>query len=288
MGSKRINDTGSKWDTFDKVEEDILVNELEIDENVQRSLMSLSKINRFKAKWNPAAVGRILVSRRKDRSLRVLDGMHRVEAFRQLSDNTGFIPCEVYTGLTLEEEAELFLDKNAGDKPTPLDRYRVSVVGKLPVAIQVDAPIHAYGWTVAKYSSGSGGGSDSDGQLNCVVALQRLYKLSEEREQDPNLLQEALRIIGRVWGTDRSAGQGFVITALGRMVLEYGARLNSDRLIEQLRDYKGGITRLNATARQMATSRNWKLPMSWADLAVETYNKGLAEKNRLPRWSKRA
>lgn len=283
MSGKSINETGSKWDNFKKFEEDVLVSDIEIDHDVQRAMINPRKIERFKRKWNPAAVGRVLLSRRKDRSLRCLDGMHRVQTWRELSDNLGSIPAEIYEGLSLEEEAELFLDRNAGDKPTPLDRYRVSVTGKLPVAIQVDQLVHAYGWSVSGYKAGGGG---VQGQLSCVVALQKLYIYSEEHGHEPNLLQMALIVIRDTWGQETLAAQGFVITALGRMFGEYQDKLDKDRLVSALKDYKGGISQMISAARTMANSRNWRLPFALADLMVETYNKGLSGKNRLPRWTK--
>lgn len=283
---KSIDETGSKWDAYKKSEVDIEVYNLEIDHDVQREHMNEAKILRFVRGWNPAAVGRILVSRRRDGSYRVLDGMHRVEAWRRLSDGVGVIPCEVYEGLTIEQEAELFLDKNSGDRPTVLDRYRVAVRAGLPVAVQVDELIHAYGWTVSKYGSKGSEGA-GDGVMNAVAALQKLYRFSEERGHDPNLLQWALIVIGRVWGNERAAGQGFMVTAIGRMFGEYGEKINIDRLCDQLRNYKGGLIQLIAAARQQATTKNWALPMATADLIVETYNKGLGERNALPRWRRR-
>lgn len=281
--AKQINQTGSKWDAFKKYEEDILVSDIEIDHNVQRDVLNMKKVERLKADWNPAAVGRILISRRKDRSLRCLDGMHRVQAWRELSDNLGEIPAEIYEGLSLEEEAELFLDRNAGDKPTPLDRYRVGVVGGLRIPSEVDKLIHAYGWAVSKYTKGLPG----DGTLNCVVALQKLYVYSETQGFETNLLDSALKVIGRAWGTDQNAAQGFVITAVGRFMGEYNGVVDFDRLVHSLREYKGGIVQMIAAARSMANSRNWPLPSAFADLMVETYNKGLGGKSRLRRWTSR-
>ena len=102
------------------------VGELTVDSRVQRSRLNENKVRKIYANFNRDALGVITVSYRKDKSYVVLDGMHRVEVVRRLTDNTGTMACHVLTGLSLEEEAEIFLDLNYSDKPTIIERYRVS------------------------------------------------------------------------------------------------------------------------------------------------------------------
>lgn len=263
-------------------EEDLPVSKLEVDPNVQRAFLKQHKVQDIVSNFDPKALGRILVSERRDRSLRVLDGWHRVEAVRRLTDNEGFIPSEVYTGLELAQEAELFLLRNAGDRPTTIDRYRVAIIAGEPEAVAIDALLHSFGWKVALTTTQS-----ESGLLSCVVALRNLYRRSVIAEQEPNLVHMALLIISRAWGNARYAGQGHIVTALGRLVEEYGDRLDIDALIDRLRNFKGGPLGLTTSARQFASLRKMALPMATADLIVEDYNKGRGSKTRLPAWSKR-
>lgn len=281
--TKRINETGSHWDAFEKREVDIPVKDIEIDARVQRELISWKKVEHLVHNWNHLVVGRVLLSSRVDRSLRALDGLHRTLAFKEISDNEGLIPAEVYTGLTLEQEGQIFLDKNAGDKPTVIDRYRVGVVAGLHVPTEVDKLVHSFGWTVARSSHGE----PSTGVLNCVVALQKLYEYSEENEKEPNLLLMALKMIDQIWGNDPVAGQAHFVTALGRVFGEYGDRIKPERLVQQLKKYKGGVKALNAAAKLTASTANKRLPMALAGLIVDQYNIGLGESNELHPWRRR-
>jgi hypothetical protein len=265
-------------------ETDLPVGELEIDPEIQRSFLKETKVQAYVKNWNDRACGRILVSRRVDRSIRVLDGWHRLEAKRRLTDNLGTIPVEMYTGLTKQEEAELFLDRNAGDKPTTIDRYRVSLVAGDFETTEIDKIVHAFGWKVTQNTGTHG----LDGNLGCVVALRNLYRYSTRWGFEPNLLDMALRTIRRSWGNDAAAGQGHIITGIGRVIGEYGDRLNLDSFIERLRVYKGGPLGLSTTARQYASMKRMRLPMAVAELLVEEYNKGRGDKTRLSKWSKRA
>ena len=88
------------------------VGELTVDPVVQRTRLSEPKVRKIFANFNPDALGVITVSLRKDLTYVVLDGMHRVEAVRRLTDNTGTMAAHVLEGLSLAEEAEIFLDLN--------------------------------------------------------------------------------------------------------------------------------------------------------------------------------
>lgn len=258
---------------------DVPVKDLIVDPQVQRAFLNMNKVERMMAKYNPLALGRALVSKRPDGSQVVLDGMHRRELQHRMFGDTATLPVEQYTGLTREQEAQLFLDRNAGDKPNTIDRYKVGLVAGIEKIVEIDKLVHAYGWTVSPF-----GGT---GNLSCVVALQNLWDFSVKEEKQPNLVQMALSIITKAWGTDAQGGQGHLITGIGRVVGEYGDQLSVDVLIDRLRNYSGGPVALSATARQYASMRKQALPMAVAELLVEAYNKGLGTKTQLRKWNKR-
>jgi hypothetical protein len=272
-------DTAQKYPGVKREEVDVPVSELVVDPAVQRAFLSVPKIERIMKGFNPIALGRALVSQRADRSKVVLDGMHRREVVNRMTDGKGTLPVEMYTGLTREQEAQLFLDKNAGDKPNTIDRYRVGLVAGIEKIVEIDKLVHSYGWQVSSFGG--------NGNLSCVVALQKLWDFSVENEKQPNLVQMALMVITRAWGTDAQGGQGHLVLGVGRVIGEYGDKLNVDTLIDRLRTYNGGPVSLTATARQYASMRKQALPMAVAELLVESYNKGLGAKTQLRKWNKR-
>lgn len=247
-------------------EADLKVGELTLDPRVQRTRLKEAKVRNIYRNFNPAALQIITVSLRKDLSYVVLDGMHRVEAVRRLTDNTGTVPCHVLEGLTLAQEAEIFLALNYSDKPHVIDRYRISVVAEDVTDTAIDELVHAYGYTVSDQTA--------NGHINAVVALRQLHELSLKIEAEPSLVQATLLVVSKAWGNDRHGTQSSVLLGIGRVIAEYGSALDLDHLAQKLSSYRGGPQGLVTTARAMSTLRRTRVAMGIAELIVDEYNKG--------------
>lgn len=261
--------------------EDLKVAELIVDHKVQRAHMKLSKVERIKRDFNRGALGVIVVSRRADGDQIVLDGMHRVQAVKELTDATGVVPCHVFEGLSLKEEAKMFLDLNMGDRPTAIDKFKVSVIMGDPQSAKIDELVQAYGWEVNP--------SPGVGHIQAIQALEQLYRLSEKLEADPHLIQMLLLVVTRAWGLDRFGTQAAMVAGLGRFLAEYGSQIDVDRLVEKLKNYPGGPQTLLAEATQVANVRRMKTSMAVADQVTGAYNRGLrSEAAKLPEWRHRS
>ena len=73
-------------------------------------------VDKLIAKWSPCLLTPIVVSFR-DGNFNVVDGQHRIAAMRKMAGGGDVIvPCIIYTGLTYEQEAELYymLDQTRG------------------------------------------------------------------------------------------------------------------------------------------------------------------------------
>ena len=65
-------------------------------------------VDKLITKWNPCLLTPIVVSFR-DGNFNVVDGQHRIAAMRKMAGGGDVIvPCIIYTGLTYEQEAELY------------------------------------------------------------------------------------------------------------------------------------------------------------------------------------
>lgn len=268
--------------TFTEV--DVPVSELEIDEGIQRDRLDLGKVRRIKANLNPAALGVVTVSRRTtpngtERAKIVIDGWHRLQAIKELTDNTGSIRCHVFENLTAEQEAQMFLDLNAGNQPNILTKFRVRLVAKDPIAIGIDQLTKSYGLVVQP--------GINEGSIQCIGALERVWKRSESEEMEPNLLQLTLAALTKAWGKDRFAIQAVMIEGVAAFLAEYGDRVEFDRLVQRLKAYEGGPMVLHSSASQYAANRNGRVTMAVADLVTDNYNKGLGPNKRLPAWRHR-
>jgi len=264
---------------YNFTEEWIPVADLDIDRAVQRSTFDKAKVERFKRNFNPAALGIITVSKRNAVTLVIIDGMHRTETVRQLTTNEGKMLCHVFTGLTKAEEAQMFLDLNAGTQPTVLDKFRVRITAEDQVAIKINEMAHAYGWTISPVPG--------DGNIQCVKTLERIHVLSQKLEAEPNLLQVVFMAVSHAWGKDRAGVHAVILEGIAALVGEHGSNLDLEVLQRKLRDYPGGPNGLHTDATTLARMRRGKVSMAVAEQLTDEYNKGRKTKGLHP-WRRRS
>jgi hypothetical protein len=256
----------------------VSVNDLSVDPQIQRYRFNNRKVERMVASYNGDAIGILTVSQRNAITLSIVDGWHRWETVRRLTDSTGEILCRVFTGLSLAEEAQMFLDLNPGNQPNAMDRYRMRYLTGDPVIVTIDSYLHDYGWAVNPQRA--------PGHVQCVAALERIYRNSQRREAWSGMLPEAIRIVSRAWGNQQEAATATLLEAVAALVQEYGARMDTDRLITVLKEYSGGPAVVASDGQQVARLRKIRTPMGVADAIVTAYNKGLrvGGPNELPAW----
>lgn len=260
---------------FKFTEEVIKVSDLEVDRAIQRDHMDVRKIERFVKFFNPNALGVITVSRRDAVTQVVIDGMHRTEVVRRRTSNEGTVLAHVFTGLTRAEEAQMFLDLNAGNQPTLLDKFKARIVAADEVAVGMSGLIGAYGWKVAP------------GSLMAVGAAEKVYLRSLRAEAEPNYLQVALLAVTHAWGnTDTAAVSASILEAIGAMADEYGSLLDLDRLTRTLKNYPGGPHGLQGDGTQMANLRRCPVSIGIAEQIHSEYNKGRS-KGALSAWRRK-
>lgn len=261
--------------------ERIKVSDLEVDTRVQRDALQMSKVDKIVKFYNPDAVGVTHVSRRVDKGNYIIDGAHRTEATRRVTENTGEMVCHVFEGLTLEQEAQMFLDLNYANQPSPLEKHKNRVVAHDEQALRVEEGVHKYGWAVSK--------DPANGHVNCIMKLYMLDALSQKIEADPDLISMTFLVITRAWGNDRRGAQAVILEGIARLIAEHGSRINFDHLIDRLKVYPGGPGDLRTESARFASLTKGKVAMSVANLITEWYNKGKGErKSALPPWRKRA
>jgi hypothetical protein len=256
------------------------VRDLEIDRKVQREIYSDRKVENIMKNFNPAALGVITVSRRNAVTQVIVDGWHRWSAVKILTDNNGEMLCNVFEDLTLEEEAQLFLDLNDGSQPNVMDRFRARLIVGDPVAADIDKITKYYGWVIQR----QGG----NGTLQCVQAVERVYRKSAAAGDEPNVLQEVVMVLNRAWGNDKHAGSAVIIEALAAFISEYSTKIDFDRLYRRLGEYPGGPSALLNDSQTIAAARRMRIPMAVADQITDNYNRnptgpGLKAK-ALPAW----
>jgi hypothetical protein len=267
--------------------EELKVADLLVDTRVQRDGLQQMKVDNIVANFNPDAVGVIHVSRRQTPNGDligdyVIDGWHRKEAVVRVTEGAGTITAHVYEGLTLAQEAQMFLDLNYGNQPSPLEKHKARVHADDEQALRIEQRVHNYGWDISPVPA--------NGHVNAIQKLYQLDNMSQKMGADPDLLTLTFLTITRAWGTERHASQAVILEGIGRLHSEYTSKIDVDHLIDRLKNYKGGPRRLHEEARQFANTTGQKVSMAVAWLVVEAYNKGKKDdaKSALPTWRKRS
>lgn len=257
------------------VKKNIPVADLIVDTMVQREAFDDRRVVKILKEFNPAALGTITVSQREDGTLVIVDGWHRWEAVRRVSDNQGELYCEVFSGLSLAEEAQLFLDKNNTNQVRILDKFKVRVTKGEDFAREIKDILSSYHWNVTPVIG--------KGNVNAVGALEKIHALSKAKEADPPLLQLVFLVINNAWGHDRHGAQAHVIVGLGSLLAEHGSLIDVDRLVNVLKNWKHGPEGLVTDAKASASLHGMKVAYALANLVTERYNVGLRTKT-LPNW----
>lgn len=262
-------------------EEELTVASLIIDHRIQRSVLDTSRVVQIVKNFNPDALDRISVSRRENGDQVILDGWHRFEAVRRITEGKGFIPARVFEGLTLQEEARLFLQLNFKNPPKYFDAWKVRLVEGEPMVVSITETLKSFGWEIDMRAG--------NGKINGIRAIERIQRLSDELKSEPGLVHATILVITRAWGRQTAAGQGSMFEGLGRFLAEYGPRLDLARLIDKLKLYPGGPETFLRQARNLASIRQMRTPMAVADQLTELYNKDfkIGGRSALPVWSKR-
>lgn len=130
--------------------------QLDIDPAYQRSIetgASKSLIRKIAQFWNWDLCQPLVVSRREDGKLYVIDGQHRWEAAK-LRGDIDQIPCVVVSYQNAADEAASFVQLNQQRRPLQkLEIFAAAVASEDPESIEIREAIEGAGLTLAKHSN---------------------------------------------------------------------------------------------------------------------------------------
>jgi len=249
-----------------------LVKDYVRDERVNR-VMSPARVAKIRANLNLEGIGFFIVSERENGELIILDGAHRSTALSEEGLGEMEIPALVHHGLTMAQEAQLFLIYNDRLAVDILERFRIQVAAKDPEAIVLDREIRAAGFLADKFSRN---------KIMAIKALQTLYRggSASGREAHLKTLRETLRVINEAWGTEGTATKQ-TINGIGSLFLNHEDEVDTERLISALAGARGGANAI-AVRTHYHTSEGGKKALPGAELAVvEIYNKSVKAAERI-------
>lgn len=243
------------------------VRDLNVDPEAQRKLSPVWVKTRV-PKFDVDLLGYILVNKRANGKLYVVDGQHRVELMRAVGWGDQKMHAEFCEGLTQPEEAEFFNARNDRKSVRRFDKFRISITAGDLVSCDIDKIVRAHGLVLSDQLV--------DGHIVAVDALEKVYHGSgiASGKEGPSALANALKVLVQAWGKQASSVNGKVVQGVGMVFLRYDGTVNIGDLIKKLAPFPGGAPGLLGKARSQQEVRGRPLHHCVASMVVDIYNKG--------------
>jgi hypothetical protein len=241
----------------------IAAKDLKVDHRVQRGIEE-TQVRHLMTNWNAEFVSAIVVSRRTD-GYYVIDGLQRMTAITRLGQPNFKFTAITHNGLSLQDEAQLFLAHNQGRKAvSTYARYRVSVTAGDPVGMAVDEVVEALGLHVAATSSELG--------LGIAGALVRVVgKMASDIDEGKEILRRSLTLLWNTYGTTDWAWKAELVEGAALFFKRYPEA--SEAVLEKKLANKVTAVQLLTTARARAANNN-RVYAQVADVLVDIHDKG--------------
>ncbi|MER7478633.1 MULTISPECIES: DUF6551 family protein [Streptomyces] len=248
--------------------------DLKIEPEAQRTL-NPTRAKAIAADIKPHALGSIIVSQRQNGDLYIVDGQHRREACKIAGIET--LMAEVHRGLTIQEEATLFLIKNReASKTNAHDEYRIGLTAGLPLFVDTEQVIASHSLKIGSTSS------------NQIGAVQGILAITDR--YGPDVLDDVLTVAEDAYGRTAETWDGIIIGGLGEFIGRHRSVIDTPAALDELARKMGkrsSAARLIGDARSFATGYGAKADgtgsrkMAAYRLIVEdVWNKG-RRKNRI-------
>lgn len=255
----------AKLDKPSKLEE-LDCMQFSIDPRVQRQLNEV-RVQNISEDFKPHALGLITASRRVDGHIYVLDGAHRVSAARKAGFD-GLMATRVFTGLTLAEEAGMFLTTNTTRAVQPIDRFKVRVTMGDPAAVSINHVLRHYGLQV------NWAGNGAINAVSAVGTLEKVYYGAGVRPQGEysDLVDRVIGTIHKAYGPngERINYSRTMLEGLGIFWATFSKRIDPDRLTQILQDTVP--RQIAAQARTLRDAKGGTIGENAAEVIHRLYN----------------
>ena len=250
----------------EEIEIAALLEYLRVQPGQQRPLDS-GKARKIAQDFEPRSVGRLIVNRRADGVVWLIDGQHRAHAMRQKGITLAL--CSVFDGLSLQEEARLWVKYNGHHMPRGLALYHGALMAGEQESTEIDRIVQAHGYYVPRSSGATGAAA-----IAAVGALQYIYRRGSSAG-----LSLVLQIVREVWPGDPHAVDGKVLQGLFVFANAYRDEFTLKRLTTRLSHTPLAVIYRQAAAQTSAWGGRGQ--NNFAIAIVQAYNRGLALEQRL-------
>lgn len=229
------------------------------------------RINEMAENWQDEALGVVFASRREDEELLyLLDGQHRVGSLRKLGRKTELVPTLVFEGLSVPQEARLFVMMNKNRRAlSPSELFYASIVEGDKGALEIKEVVDSLGLRLESTQHGPG-------VVNCVAMIQRVY-----RAMGAAGLDATLSLILVAWGepSPPMAFHQYLVSILSRILYHGEGKVDVDHLRQVLAKEKPEeiIRRAQSINALQGGAKDFVL----GEVILSAYNKGLPASKQL-------
>ncbi|WP_010339922.1 DUF6551 family protein [Sphingobium yanoikuyae] len=203
--------------------------ELRLDDSYQRSTengASQALIRKIANGWDWRMCLPLVVSKRDDGSLWVIDGQHRLAA-ALLRGDIPFLPCVVGIYGSVADEAAMFVAMNRARKPmNRLDDFHAAIASGDSEAIEITRLITDAGFTVSRKT---GSQSWVPGEVAFTSAIAKVL-----RKHGAKICADALRTMQEAWPDEVLNAGASMFTALTKLAINPPDGFDPDRMFRAL------------------------------------------------------
>lgn len=241
--------------------EKLLASSLSIDHGFQRNVIQ-ARVKSIAENLDLDGLGIIVVSRREDGSVVVIDGQHRIEALRYHGfDDEWKVDCRVYSELTEKQEAALYLHLNNTRRITAWDEFKAGMVAEDERCLEIDSITRGRGLKVSGYVG--------EGRICCVSTLNQIYD-----RYGPPVLDQALEMATSAWGHTANAVEKDLVHGLAIVANTYNGVINKPWMVKKLAKAPGAPSGLLGRAKALKEVETAPIARLVAKQIVALYNKG--------------
>ena len=236
-----------------------------VTEQYQR-ILNMKNVAGIVKNFDPAKLGVLVVSHRKDGTYAVLDGQHRLTALRRLGYDAA--NCIVLEGMTIQQEADYFRRQNENKQSLRInDTFNASLWAEDAESLRIKELMDQYGFRHGK-----------SGQPMCICAIGALQRIL--RRFGDRALELTLACIAATWPHDSTILRGEMLAGLGEFWRRYGEKLTVAQFEARMRKHLPMEMYQEARRRTQgkttpATAFNKTIRFTMCAVYVSAYNKQL-------------
>jgi len=254
------------------------VGEFMTDHHVQRQLNE-ARVVEMAADFRPDSMGLITASMRGDGRLYILDGQHRIAAARRANYDDE-VAARVFSDLTIQEEAGLFLTLNKTRAVSTIERFKVRVTLGDRIAVNINKILKMYGLHV------NFAAANTPNTISSIVTLEKVYRGAGVRDEGDHadLVDKTIKTLVRAYGGDTRpvVFSRAMVEGMGIFHATYGKRVDMDRLIETMSAVPP--RQVASRARTRRDAMGGAIGENAAEIILGIYNH--RRKDKLPEFSK--